>query len=152
MIQDKIKADMADAMRSKDKVKLSTLRGLLSAFTNELVNGGKKPDEKIDDDTAMVVIKRAVKQRRDSIDQFEKGGRPDLVESEKEELKVLEEYVPESMSKEEIRKIAETKKEELQITDKSKIGILMGAVMKDLKGKADGGDVKEVVESLLSDK
>ena len=148
-ILEKIKENLKNAMREKDQLKLTTLRGLLSGFTNELVAKGKTPQDIIDDEMALAVIKRQAKQRKDAIEQFEKGGRADLVENEKLELKILEEYLPQMMSKDEIKKIAEAKKNEMGITDKSKIGQFMGALMIELKGKADGGDVKEVVESLF---
>jgi len=148
-IQEQIKEDMKQAMREKNEAKLSVTRGLISSFTNELVASGKTPQDPIDDEAAMTVINRAAKQRKDSIEQFEKGGRPELAESEKAELAVLEEYLPEMMSKEEIKKVVDAKKEALGITDKSGIGQLIGAVMGELKGKADGGDVKKVVEESL---
>ena len=90
-----------------------------------------------------------VKQRKDSIEQFKKGGREDLVREEEAQLKILETYLPEMMSREEIEKITKAKKEELGIVDKSKQGQLMSALMKELKGKADGIIVKEVVDSLF---
>jgi len=133
----------------KIKEELEVLRGVLAAFTNELVATGKTPQDVIDDDSALSVIKRLAKQRKDSIEQFEKGERKDLADKEREELTYLEKFLPEVMPKEEIQKIAERKKGELDIEDKAKMGILMGAVMKELKGKADGSDVKEVVEGLF---
>ncbi len=145
----RIKDEMKDAMKSKDAVRLTVLRGLIAGFTNELVAQGRKPQEDIDDDSALAVIKRSVKQRKDSIEQFAQGGRSDLVASEEAELAVLQAYLPATMSKEDIRVVAEQKKAELAVTDKSKLGILVGAVMKELKGKADGADVKEVVEGLF---
>ncbi len=137
-------------MRAKDTVRVSVLRGLLAGFTNELVAKGKKPDEKIADEDAIAVVKRAVKQRKDSIDQFRKGGREDLAEKEEAELKMLEVYLPVTMSKDDIRAKAVALKEKLAVTDASKKGQFMGALMKELKGQADGGDVKEVVDSLFS--
>ncbi|NQV88486.1 MAG: GatB/YqeY domain-containing protein, partial [Parcubacteria group bacterium] len=95
------------------------------------------------------IIRRAVKQRKDSIEQFKKGGREDLVKSEESELIILQTYLPQMMSVDEIKKVVETKKTELGITDKSKVGLLMSAIMKELKGKADGGDVKKIVEELF---
>ena len=136
-------------MIAKDTVGLSVYRGILSAFTNELVAKGRTPQDTLTDEEALAVVKKLAKQRKDSIEQFEKGGRSDLAESEKAELTVIETLLPASMSKDDIRKIAEAKKAELQITDKAKIGILMGAVIKESKGTAEGADVKEVVESLF---
>jgi len=149
MIHEQIKEAVKAAMKEKNEVVLTTLRGLMSAFTNELVAQKKRPDDEVTDEIAMTVIKRAAKQRKDSIEQFEKGGRPELAENEKKELTILEEYLPQMINKDEIRKIAESKKAELGVDDKSKMGMLMGAVMKELKDKADGGDVKEVVNSLF---
>jgi uncharacterized protein YqeY len=148
-IQEQIKDDMKQAMKDKYQVKLSVTRGLVSAFTNELVANGKTPQDPIDDEAAMAVITRAAKQRKDSIEQFEKGGRPELAEDEKAELAVLETYLPELMSEDEVRKVVEAKKEEMGITDKSQMGQFMGAVMGELKGKADGAVVKKVVDEVL---
>ncbi len=136
-------------MKAKDEIRLLTLRSLLTAFTNELVSTKRKPDETLADEEALTVVKRAVKQRKESIEQFQKGGRDDLAKGEEAELDILEKYLPEMIGKEEIEKIARAKKEELGVDDKSKMGILMGAVMKELKGQADGKDVKEVVDSLF---
>ncbi|MBI5004710.1 MAG: GatB/YqeY domain-containing protein [Candidatus Lloydbacteria bacterium] len=149
MLQIQIKEEMKQAMLSKDTLKRDALRGLLAAFTNELVAKGKPPQEAISDIDALAVIKRQVKQRKDSIEQFRQGGRGDLVKAEEAELRIIEVYLPTMMGKDEIRKIAEAKKTALGITDASKKGILMGAIMKETAGKADGADVKEVVDSLF---
>lgn len=148
MLHREIQKEVAEAMKARDAVRLNTVRGLLSAFTNELVAKGRKPTEELRDEEALEVIKRSVKQRKDSIEQFRKGGRNDLAESEEAELKILEVYLPQMMSREEIRPIAEERVKEFG-NDKSKIGQIIGAVMKDLKGRADGSDVKAVVESIL---
>jgi hypothetical protein len=148
-LQQQIKEEMRESMKAREETKTMVLKGLLSAFTNELVAQRKKPSEELPDADALNVIKKAVKQRKDSIEQFEKGGREDLASKEKAELEILNTYLPASMSKEEILKIAIAKKEELGIDDKAKMGMLIGALMKDLKDKADGGDVKEVVEGLF---
>ena len=97
----------------------------------------------------MNVIRRAVKQRKDSIEQFTKGRREDLADNERSELQVLETYLPKMMSPEEVIKIAKSKMVELNVTDKSKVGQLMGALMKELKGKADGETVKSAVDELF---
>ncbi len=155
-LQSTIKNQIKEAMLAREAVRLSVVRGLTAAFTNELVAKGRKPTEELSDDDALAVIRRAVKQRKDSIEQFEKGGRSDLAEAEKKALAILETYLPKMMSREEIKKIAEAKKAELGLTNlstdqagKAKLGQFMGALMKELKGKADGVDVKEVVEELL---
>jgi uncharacterized protein len=149
MIQEQIKAKIKEAMMAKDSVALETYRGMSAAFTNELVSKGKKPTDVLEDDEALAVITRMSKQRKDSIDQFQKGNRPDLVEVEEVQLKILETYLPKLMDKSEVEAIARAKKEELGIVDPTKKGMLMSALMKDLKGKADGTVVKEAVDGLF---
>lgn len=148
-LQLNIKSEIKEAMMAKDQVRLLVVRGLVAAFLNESVAKGKKPTDELSDEDALAVIKRAVKQRKDSIEQFTNGGRADLAESEKAELAILEKYLPQTMSREEIKKIAVAKKAEMGITDKAKLGQFVGTLMKELKGKADGGDVKVVAESLF---
>ena len=150
MLHQQIKDEIKKAMMAKEALRLETMRGLSAAFTNELVATKRTPQEMLTDEEALKVIKRAANQRKDSIEQFEKGGRPELAEKEKAELAIIETFLPQMMSKDEIRKIAEAKKAELGATDKSKMGMFMGALMKELKGKADGTDVKEVVECLFT--
>lgn len=147
-IHETIKGQLKEAMLAKQTVRLGVIRGLLAAFTNEMI-AKKMTGDFMPDDEALVVIKRLVKQRKDSIEQFTKGGRSDLAEAEKAELAVLETYLPKMMSKDEILKIAEAKKKDMNVTDKSKLGQFIGAVMKETKGMADGAVVKEVVESLF---
>ncbi len=149
MLQDKIREEIKNAMRSKDETRVLVLKGILSAFTNELVATKRMPQDKLSDEEALVVITRLSKQRKDSISQFNTGGRADLAENEEKELKILEEFLPTLMTVDEIRKIAEAKKTEMGISDAAQKGQFMGALMKDLKGKADGGDVKNVVDSLF---
>lgn len=148
-LQTNIKNEIKEAMLAKDSTRVLVVRGLVAAFTNELVAKGKKPTEELTDEEVLNVIRRGVKQRKDSIEQFTAGGRADLAESEKTELVLLEKYLPKMMSKDEIKKIALQKQQELGITDKAKIGQFVGTLMKELKGKADGADVKEVAESLF---
>ena len=149
MLHKQIKEQVKIALLSKDNVRLSVLRGLLASFTNELVATKRKPQDELADEEVIAVIRRSVKQRKDSIDQFKKGGREDLAASEESELKILETYLPKMMSKEDVKKKCFEIKERLGITDKSKMGQLMGTIMKELKGLADGADVKEAVESLF---
>jgi uncharacterized protein YqeY len=144
-----IKDEIKKAMLAKNAVRLNALRNLSAAFTNELVAKMRKPQDELGDDEAITVVRRLAKQRKDSIEQFQNAGRNDLVEEEKSELAVLETYLPQMMAKDDIKKVAETKKAELGVSDKAGIGKLIGAVAKELKGKADGTDIKDVVESLF---
>ncbi len=149
-IHETIKAGIPDALRARDEVKLRTYRSLSTAMTNEVVAKKRKPDELLTDEEALAVVKRAANQRKDSIEQFEAGGRPELALPEKEELALLEALLPAQMSREEIEAAARAKMAELDVTEKKDAGRFIGALMQDLKGKADGGAVKEVVDSLLA--
>ena len=147
-LQQDIKEQIKEAMKGRDEIRLAVVRGLAAAMTNELVAKGKKPTDELTDDEALAVVKRASKQRQDSISQFNAGGREDLASKEEAELKIIEEYLPAQMSREEIEKIAKAKIAELG-ADKSKMGVLIGAVVKETNGAADGALVKEVVQELL---
>lgn len=149
MLAQKIKDDMKVAMKAKDDLRVQTLRGAMAAFTNELVAKNLKPTDEVSDTMAQAVLKRLAKQRKDSAEQFEKGGRPEMAAKELAELKIIESYLPQQASREDVEKVARTKKEELNIDTAGK-GKLMGIVMKELEGNADGGVVKDVVDSLFS--
>lgn len=149
MLQEQIKNSIKEAMLAKDAVRLETLRGVSAAFTNELVAKGKKPQDMLTDEEALAVIARLAKQRKDSIEQFRAGGREDLVAEESAQLAILETYLPAMMERGEVEQIAKAKQAELGITDAANKGMLMAGLMKDLKGKADGALVKEVVDALF---
>ena len=156
-LQQQIQNQIPDSMRAKDTVRLTTLRGVLSSLTNEAMNLGKKPQDKLTDKEAIVVIKKLVKQRKDSIEQFKKGGRMDLVENEEAELKILAEFLPAQMPEEEMRKIVRLKIEDLKSNSdasvgaiKPNVGLIVGAVMKEAGGNADGALVKKIVDEILS--
>ena len=148
-IHETLKQSIPDALRAHDEVKLRTLRSLVTAMTNEVVAKKRKPDEYLTDDESITVLKRAASQRKDSIEQFEKASRNDLSEPEKAELAIIETYLPSMMSREEIMPIAKAKMAELGVSSKADAGKFTGALMKELKGRADGGDVKAVVDALL---
>lgn len=150
-IQEQIKEDLKEAMRAKDTTRVSVLKSFISEFTNESVKLGRTPQDPLSNDEALSVIKRLSKQRKDSIEQFEKGGRPELAESEKAELDIIEDYLPEMMSEEEVRAHVLSKKDEMNITSPDQFGQLMGAVMADLKDKADGAVVKKVIEEAIQE-
>ncbi len=150
LIQETVREQLKNAMREKDQTALDTYRGVISAFTNELVATGKTPQDVLPDADALKVIARLVKQRKDSIAQFTNAGRADLVAGEQAQLYLLEQFLPEQLSEEKIRAIAIAKQTELGQIDKTKIGVLVGAVMKEVGGQADGATVKKVVESLFA--
>lgn len=152
MIIQTIREQLKDAMRSKNQPALDALRGVMSACTNELVATGKSPQDEVTDDIALKVILRTIKQRQDAIAQFEAGGRTDLAEEDKKQLEVLIQFQPAQMAESDIRDIATAKKAELGMTDKTKMGMLVGAVVKEIavRGEsADGGVVKKIIEELF---
>lgn len=153
-LHENIKNQIKEAMRSKDTIKLDTLRGLNALFLNEMLTQ-KTPTavaEYLADEKVLALIKRSVKQRQDSIRQFEIGKREDLAEKERAELKILEAFLPKSASKEEIAVVAKRLAADLMKSgtlDAKSIGKLTGAVMKEFAGNADGNDVKEVLQSIV---
>ena len=149
-LHETLKASIPDAMRAKDEVRLRTIRSLVTAMTNEVVAKKRKPDEFLADDEALAVVKRAANQRKDSIEQFTAGGREDLAAPEREELVIIESFLPEQLGREELEAIVRAKMLELGVTEKKDMGRFMGAVMQEVKGRADGNEVKTVIDSLLS--
>ncbi len=137
-------------MKERDQTKMDTLRAILSAATNEAVALGKTPQDPLEDGVLQAVIKRLIKQRKDAIEQYQAGGRAELAAQEEAQVVILETFLPPQMDEESIREIAVKKQTELGLGDKSKAGILVGAVMKEIAGRADGAVVKKIVESLFA--
>ena len=148
-LHEQIKNNIKDSMKAGDKVRLEVMRGLVTAFTNELVSKNRTPQDMLSDEEALAVITRLSKQRKDSIDQFTKGGRMDLVEEESKQLAILSEYLPKLMEVNEVEEFVKGKISEAGTIDTTKKGMFMASLMKDLKGKADGAMVKEVVDKLF---
>ncbi|HET8580931.1 MAG TPA: GatB/YqeY domain-containing protein [Candidatus Paceibacterota bacterium] len=149
MLTQTIREDMIAAMKAKDATRLATLRGALTAFTNELVAKGRKPTEQLEDADAIAVLKRLAKQRKDSIEQFTAGNRPELAEAERAELAIIEAYLPAMATREAIEAAIEKHMAGVTPGDKAAMGKLMGAVMSELGGNADGALVKEAVTEKL---
>lgn len=147
MLTDKIAADMKDAMRAKDAPRLSTLRMLKSAIEYYKI---EKKQEQLTDADVTIVIKKQIKQRQDSIDGFEKGGRMDLVEKEKAELVVLKAYLPEELSATQVEEVVKATIAELGVTTKADMGKVMKAVQAKLAGRADNRLVSQLVSANLA--
>lgn len=150
MITTDIREAMKVAMKAREQLRLDTLRMVLSGFTNELVSKGRKPSDELTDAEALAVLKRLVKQRKDSAGQYTAAGRTELAEKELAEIEVLAGYMPASVSKVDIERVAKAKMQEMGITDKAGMGKLTGAIIKELGPNTDGGDVREVLNQLLS--
>ena len=148
-MQEKIKAEIKAAMIAKDMERLGTLRMLSAAFTNELVAQGRPPQEPLSDVDCMKVIKRLAKQRKDSIEQFTAGGRPELAESERAELGIIEGFLPPQMSEADIEARIRAKLAESPL-DPTKKGQFVGQMMKELGDTADGATVKAVIDRVTT--
>jgi uncharacterized protein len=145
-VYERIESEMKDAMRQKDSLKLSVLRMAIAAIRNtEIV----KKVKKLGEPDVLQVMQKMVKEHRESIAQFEKGGRADLVEKETRELEVLQRYTPKEMSEEDLTTIVKTAVHESGFTSKADAGKVMKTVMERVKGKADGKIVNKIVLSLL---
>jgi len=150
-LKDKITADITAAMRAKDANRLSVLRMAKAALMNEENKRGA--DYKLTDEETMRVLNTLVKQRKDSIDQFEKAGRAELAEKEKGEVTVLENYLPQAATKEEIEQAISDAIAETGATSMKDMGAVMKAAQAKLAGKSiDGKLVSETVRKKLSEK
>lgn len=140
---------LKEAMKSGDAFRRDTLRLVQSAVKNVAIDKHKAPAE-FSDSEIEEVLRRLVKQRKDSIEQYRAGGREDLASSEEAELKLLAAYLPQAMPEAELRALVEEALKESGITEKSKMGQAMGMVMKKVAGRASGDDVRKMVETLLA--
>ncbi len=144
---ERLNQDMKEAMKSKDKEKLSVIRMVKASLQNEAIKLGK---DELTEEEEITVLSREVKQRKDSLHEFKEAGRDDLVEKLNNELNVLQVYMPEQLSSEELEQIVLQTIQEVNATSKKEMGKVMGALMPKVKGKADGTEVKQLVQKHLS--
>jgi hypothetical protein len=145
-LKEQINEDLKKSIKAKDELRTSTLRMLKSEIMKLEVSGTKK--EATNDDV-LGIIQKLVKQRYDSAQQYETGNRPELAEKEKKEAKILEEYLPRQLSRDEVRDIVKSTIAEIDARDMNDVGRVMKAVMPKVKGMADGKTVNEIVQELL---
>lgn len=143
-----LQEELKQAMLAKDEVKKSTLRMLISAIGYYEIQKGGAGYEATEEDV-MTVIQKEAKQRRDSIEQFKNGGRPELAEKETKELELLEAYLPAQMSEDEIKGLVKDAITQTGATTAQDMGKVMGALMPKTKGKADGALVSKIVRETL---
>ncbi len=148
-LEERIDSDLKEAMRAKDAVKLSVLRMLKSALKYSAIEKAGT-NGKLDDAEATQVIRRQVKQRQDSIESFEKGGRAELAEKEKAELTILGAYLPKAMAPEELAKIVRETIAEIGATSKAQMGAVMKSLQTKVAGRADGKSLSQEVQRQLS--
>src|SRR5712671_2687857 len=147
MLRDRIADEMRAAMKAREQARVSTLRMLMAAMKNMQVKKGHE----LDDEEVVEVIAREAKRRRESMDAFEKGGRPELVEKEGAELAVLESYLPERLSDEELAALVDEAIAETGASSPKEIGNVMKALMPKVKGRADGSAVSTAVRARLGE-
>lgn len=145
---ERIDSNLKDAMRAKDATRLGVLRMLKSALKNAAIEKSAAEGQ-LNDTEAVQVIRKQAKQRQDSIESFEKGGRAELVAKEKEELSILNSYLPAAMSAEELSKIVRETIAELGVTSKAQMGAVMKALQAKVAGRADGKTLSAEVQKQL---
>ncbi|MGM7635613.1 GatB/YqeY domain-containing protein [Bacillus sp. Hm123] len=143
---ERLNNDMKQAMKNKEKDKLTVIRMLKASLQNEAIKAGKELAE----DDELAVLSREVKQRKDSLHEFEKAGREDLVSKIQTELTYVNIYMPEQLSEEELEAIVQETIVEVNASSKADMGRVMSALMPKVKGKADGGTVNKLVQTKLS--
>ncbi len=144
-MRDRLSEDLKSAMKTGDTLKVSVIRLALSAIRNtEIAKGHDLSDEEI-----VEVLNRESKQRRDSIEQFEKAGRADLVEKETAEFRILADYLPQQLSEADIAGIVQEVISDLQATSRADKGRVMSALMPKVRGRADGKLVSQVADRML---
>lgn len=147
-MREKIINDIKEAMKSQDKEKLAVLRMVKGAMQLEEIN--KK--QELNDEDVIAVISKQIKTRKESIVEFEKGNRADLIEKTQAEIKILEAYMPEQLSEEEVNKIIEEAIEQVNPQAPSDMGKIMGIVTPKLKGRADMSSVSKIVKEKISNR
>ncbi|MED3842231.1 GatB/YqeY domain-containing protein [Geobacillus stearothermophilus] len=144
---DRLNDDMKQAMKNKEKEKLSVLRMLKAALQNEAIKLGKSP---LSEDEELTVLSRELKQRKDSLREFENAGRSDLVGKVKTEIDIVQSYMPKPLTEDELRELIEQTIKEVGASSKADMGKVMSAIMPKVKGKADGSLVNKLVQQQLS--
>ncbi len=146
----RIKKDLTDALYAKDTLRISTLRMALAAVVNKEIELIKK-EEGLSDDEVVQVLGSEMKKRKDAEAQYEKGGRQDLAQKEKGEWEILTVYMPEALPEEAVRKIVARAIQKIGATSPADFGKVMGAVMPEVRGKADGEVVSRMVKEILAE-
>lgn len=149
MLKQQLKDELKQSMLAKDELKTAVIRFILSGITYYEIQKGGAGYEATDEDV-MTVINKEIKQRRDSIEQYEKGGRQDLADKEKAELKILEAYLPEQMPEDEVKKYVDEAVKTSGATSPQDMGKVMAILMPKVKGKADGSLVSRLVKEALT--
>ena len=149
-LKDRIGEDIKSAMKAKDKIRLETVRSIKKVILEKEVALRPQGQDSLTEEQEIEVLSQQAKQRRDSIEQFRKGGREDLAEKEAQELAIIETYLPKQLSDEEVNSIIDEIITSVGATTPKDLGKVMGVAMKQLKGKADGKKIQAMVKEKLS--
>lgn len=144
-VLDQLNQDMKQAMRDKDKQRLSVIRSVKSSIQNEAINLGHE----LSDEEALTVLNREMKQRRESLQEFDKAERFDLSEKTQAEIDILTEYLPAQLTEAELQAVVDDTIAETGASSKAEMGKVMSAVMPKVKGRADGTTVRKLVQQSL---
>jgi len=145
-IQNRLSEDLKTAMKAKEKIKVETIRMVRAQLKDFQIAKG----DELNEEDEISVLTNAAKKRKEALELYEKSDRQDLIEQEKQELKIISAYLPAQLSKEEVEKVVLKVMQEVEASSPQDLGKVMGATMKDLKGKADGRMVQEIVREKLS--
>ena len=151
-ILDRVKQDLTDAMKAQDDVRRRALRSLRAALANkEIAKRRAGADSSLEGQEELAVVQKQVKQRRDSIEQYEEADRDDLAQEEREGIEVLEDYLPDRLGDEELAERLDAIIDDVGATSMADMGPVMGRAMDELRGRVDGNRVREMVQDRLSD-
>lgn len=146
MLKQQIEEQIKNALKGGEELRLSTLRFLLSAIKNDEIAKRRE----VTDEEVISVVRHQVKQRKESIEAFQKGGREELAEKERQELEILNKFLPQQLSEEEVKKMVQETIAELPESERKNFGKVMGVVMSRIKGQTEGNIVAKVVKEVLS--
>ena len=144
-MKERISQDIKKAMKAKEVLRLSTLRMALADFQKK----EKEKGEPVKDEEALQIIQSMIRKRKDSVEQYRKAGREELAQKEEQEITILNDYLPEQMGEEQVREVAIKTISELGVTGPKEMGRVMGSLVKQLSGKADGGTISRIVKEEL---
>jgi len=148
-LYEELQNELKIALKNRDSLKANTIRSVIAAVKNYLVSSEKAKKEGATDEIVQKLVMKEIKNRKESIEEYEKADRKELADKEKKEMEILKEFMPEMLSEDEIRKLAIETIDELDANDPSELGNVMRNIMPKLKGKADGKVVNKIVRELL---
>lgn len=146
-LMEQLNQDMKQAMKNKDKEKLSVIRMVKSSLQNESIKSNNK---ELSEDEELTVLSKELKQRKDSLQEFKAAGRDDLVNKLETEISILQKYMPEQLTEDELETVVQSTIQEVNATSKQDMGEVMSAIMPKLKGKADGAQINKLVQKHLN--